>query len=617
MAFDKEIKKRKIDVRKLQDQAFLMFEQAKTFVNENKKDEAISVYLELIKILNILRWDPKISKKIQEAIRELQSTPVEILNLPVEREEAPLVEEEPAPPILHGHVLSLKEFEMYKQQEEDVQREAFVLLDSGAASAKQKEFDKAIKEYNQAIILLNSIGWQSYTPQLLDEVDKLVQDQKRYKDSLKSRMEKPETQTIEDLRVGRETLQQEIDSRKITVKEFEERKKIQYNYLIRASQLLDECEISISNLDYPEIYRVLEKSAQNLINVGWQEGVSRLTDFISAIKENQFQHELMEQQEDLAHIEKIRISTDIRKYFKNKMLEKEKEKATPFRAVEQSAVKSKTKSYEQQVFEVITEASQIPGTDDESSKRKIELYNVAYHLVEKSQWSEEKVKVQSIVEILKKNLENRKQRIQTLEQNKTYTISSLHAISDRIKGHMKEFDMEKESQKANLLKFQEQQHSIRSLENTAFKFIDIAKQSAKNLDFDTAIHNYQEAIEKFTNLRWTEQIPYLVQEVEKIKNLKSQSLTEKQLKDELKEREEQKKLVQLNSEKEREEQELQDLQDISKMISGVVKQKEINEKHKQESQEEYRKKVEKPEEDKQIQEFKEMIRKASSKKSEE
>ena len=85
------------------------------------------------------------------------------------------------------------------------------------------------------------------------------------------------------------------------------------------------------------------------------------------------------------------------------MKEKEQEKASPFRPVAVSTEKSKTKSYEEQVFEVVTEASQIQGIDDESSKRKIELYNVAYHLVEKSQWSDEKAKVQSIVNILKEN----------------------------------------------------------------------------------------------------------------------------------------------------------------------------------------------------------------------
>ncbi|TFG20413.1 MAG: hypothetical protein EU530_03370 [Promethearchaeota archaeon] len=616
MAFDNEIEKRKTDVRELQDKAFLMFEQAKTLVNENKKDEAISVYLELIKILNILRW-ANVSKKIQEAIRELQSSPLEEISIPNIQEDVKTEEEEPASSPLRGHVLSLKEFEMYKQQEENIQKEAFALLDSGATLTKQKEFDKAIEDYNQAIILLNSIGWQSYTPQILDEVDKLRQDQKHYHDALTKQMEKPETQTIEDLRANREILQKEIESRKISVKEFEERKKIQYNYLIRATQLLNECEVSINNLYYPEIYNILQKSAQNLVNVGWQEGVTRLNDFISTIKENQFQHELMEQQEHLAFIEKIRISTDIRKYFKNKMLEKQNEKASPFRDVESSDVKSKTKSYEQQVYEVVTEASEILGTDDASSRRKIELYNVAYHLVEKSQWSAEKVKVQSIVTILKTNLENRKQRIQTLEQNKTHTLSTLYAINERIKAYMKEFDIEKESQKANLLKFQEQQQSIQSLENTAFKFIDLAKQSAKKLDFDSAIQNYNQAIEKFTHLRWTEQIPYLIQEVEKIKKLKSQAQTEQQLKDELRRYEEQKKQDQLNADKEREKQELQDLQDISKMISGVVKQKEIDKKSKEKSHEEYRKKVEGPEEEKHIQEFKEMIRNASKKKAEE
>ncbi len=623
MAFENEMEKRKTDVRELQDKAFFMFEQAKTLVNDNKKEEAISVYLELIKILNSLRWS-NISKKIQEAIKELQKTPVEELIIPIEQEvkveqPKPIEKsvEQPVKPILRSHVLSLKEFEMNKQQEENTQKEAFALLDSGATLASQKEFNRAIEDYNQAIILLNSIGWHSYTPRIQEEIEKLIQEQMQYSDSLQKRMTKPEFQTIDDLREKREILQQEIESRKISVREFESQKKIQYNYLVRASQLLDECEVSINNLEYTHIYSTLQKSAQNLINVGWQEGVSKLNDFISTIKENQFQHELMEQQEHLAYIEKIKISEEIRKYFKEKMLEKEKEKASPFHPVGAPTPNSKTKSNEQQVYEVIIEASQIQGMDDESSKRKIELYNVAYHLVENSQWSDEKVKVRSIVDILKNNLENRKQRIQTLEKNKTYTITILRKISQRIKEYIGEFDVEKEAQRAKLLKFQEQQQTIRSLENQGFKFIDNAKKFVENKEFDKAIQSYGEAITKFKNLAWIEQIPYLDKEIEHIEKLKEQYETEQQLKAKIIRQEETRKQAQRKAEDDRKDKELQDLQDISKMISGVVKQKEIDEKKKLQSDEDYKQNVEKPEEDKQIQEFKDLIRKASSKKTEE
>ncbi len=613
------MEKRKTDVRELQDTAFLMFENAKKLVDEDKKDEAISVYLELIKILNKLRWT-NVIKKIQEAIRELQKTPDREVSTPTQEEiqvQQPKQEfiKKTVTKVFKGHVLSVKEFEFYKQQEENIQNEAFKLLDSGSSSARQKDFEKAIEDYNQAIILLNSIGWQSYTPQLQDEVEKLVEEQKNYNNSLQQRMKKPEIESIEDLRVKRESLLKEIESRKISVKEFEKRRKLQYNYLVRVSQLLIECEGSITNLDYAQIYKLLQQSAQNLINVGWQEGVTRLTDFINTIKENQFQHELMEQQEHLAYIEKIRISDDIRKYFSQKMIEQEKERTAPFRPVDSNLAKSKTKSYEQQVLEVVSEASQIPATDDDSSKRKIELYNVAYHLIEKSKWSEEKSMVHTMVDILRQNLENRKLRIQTMEQNKISTLNTLKAISNRISEYLNEFEKEKDAQKNNLLKFQKQQQSIHSLENSAFKYIDIAKKYVKNHEYDEAIQAYNEAISKFRDLMWNEQILYLVHEVEKIQTLKSKFHAEQKLKDKIKEQEKEQQLAKIKAERQRKEQELQDLDDISKMISTVVKQKEIAEKNKQISLEEYRKNVEIPEEDKQIEEVKDLIRKASRKKS--
>ncbi|MBN2156310.1 MAG: hypothetical protein JW776_09715 [Candidatus Lokiarchaeota archaeon] len=618
MEFKDDVQKRKSDVRELQDKAFLMLQQAESLVNEDKKEEAITIYLELIDILNELRWT-NITKKIQEVIQELRESITEEISIPIKSEDTTVVEEksqlETPRRLYRTQNQSLKEFELHKQHEENIQREAFDLMDAGVTLANQKNFEQAIKNYNQAIILLNSIGWQSYTPRIREQIDQWVQDLKNYNISLQKQIVQPELEDFDVFRKSRETLQKEIESRKISIKEFDERKKNQYNYLIRGSQLIRECEVAIDNLNYASIYQILQQAAQNLINVGWQDGVSRLTEIISTVRENQFQHELMEQQEHLAYIEKIRLSDDIRKYFKEKILEKENEKGKPFHSTESSSLQPKTKSYEQQVFETITDASQIEGTDEPSSKRKIELYKVAHHLIEKSQWSEEKSKVQSIIDILYKNLDIRKQRIETLEHIKNHAISLLEDFLSRIINYMKEFDIEKESQKASLLKFQEQQQSIQSIENTAFKYLDEAKKYEKNLEFDSAIRAYEEAIEKFKTLKWFEQIPYMEEEIEKILKLKNQQLSDLQLKQLVQQQEKQQQKAQKQAEDFRKQQELQELQNISKMISGVVKQKEEQKREQHLTEEEYRTNVEIPEEEKQIQVFKELIRKASKKKN--
>jgi len=617
LEFDEEIQKRKTDVRALQDKAFQMFQQAKILVNDNKKEEAIAVYIELIEILNLLRWS-NVSKKIQEAIQELRQSISEEISQPVIKEEhvtqERTIESEPTAPLFRSHTQSIKEFELYKQQQDTIQKNAFALLDSGVIYANKKDYERAIEEYNQAIILLNSIGWQSYTPRILEKVEQWVENLKSYNAALQKPLEPPYIETLDQFRHSREDLHKEIESRKDSIEDFDERKKIQYNYLIRASQLLLECEASVKNLDYPSLYSILQQAVQNLINVGWQEGVSHLTEIISTIKENQFQHELMEQQEQLAYIEKIRISDDIRKHFKEKIHEIEDQKGKPFHRKEDQPTQSKTKSYEHQVFDVITEASELTGTDDVSSKRKIELYKVVYHLVEQSHWSEEKLKVQSIIDILNKNLEVRRQRILTLDQNTSYELDSLNSFSKQLKEYIQQFDLEKEAQKVNFLKLQEQQQSFQSIENIAFKFIDNANQYVKKLEYDSAIEAYQEAIKKFKILQWLDQIPYIENEIEKTIKLKTQIASDQKLKNQLQEQQQQHLQAQKRAENLQKEHELQELHDISKMISGVVQQKEFQKKSENKSEEEYRLNVEKPEEDRKIREFKTLIREASKKK---
>ena len=57
----------------------------------------------------------------------------------------------------------LKMYKEMKEREEQIQNNAFNFIDSAKIFEKDKKFDQAIENYENAVNLLNSIGWQDQT----------------------------------------------------------------------------------------------------------------------------------------------------------------------------------------------------------------------------------------------------------------------------------------------------------------------------------------------------------------------------------------------------------------------------------------------------------------------
>ena len=164
-------------IEKLQDQAFSILEGAKKLEFDGFFEDAIEQYNSAITLLTQAGWSGvqlyNLELKIKDLRNELERQKVtqehekEDEFLP-EQQVQLLTKEKPQVVGIFGEKVSadkaksIDEFRIMKKHQEDLQKQAFTHIDKAKMSEKEKKFDTAILNYEQAIDLLNSIGWDYY-----------------------------------------------------------------------------------------------------------------------------------------------------------------------------------------------------------------------------------------------------------------------------------------------------------------------------------------------------------------------------------------------------------------------------------------------------------------------
>ncbi len=172
-------------IEKLQEQAFSILEGAKKLEFDGFFEDAIEQYNSAITLLtqagwsgvqlynlelkkNDLRNELERQKVIQEHEELLPGQQVQLLT-----KEKPQVVGIFGEKVSADKAKSIDEFRIMKKRQEDLQNQAFAHIDKAKTFEKEKKFDTAILNYEQAISLLNSIGWHSQTQNIQTIIQKL------------------------------------------------------------------------------------------------------------------------------------------------------------------------------------------------------------------------------------------------------------------------------------------------------------------------------------------------------------------------------------------------------------------------------------------------------------
>lgn len=164
---------------KIQDQAFQFLDEAKKQEEAEDYLKAIINYQKAVDLLNSIGWSQQTQKirhliitlkrRIKEEKEKAITTQerVQKETIPIE---SPEIESESVEE-LKG--FDIKEFEVKKRKIEEIQEEAFKLIDLANSLERKGGYDAAIQNLKDAIKLLKSIGWSDYTRPVFEQINQI------------------------------------------------------------------------------------------------------------------------------------------------------------------------------------------------------------------------------------------------------------------------------------------------------------------------------------------------------------------------------------------------------------------------------------------------------------
>jgi len=190
IAYDRASAKNQLD--QLQDQAFSLLDGAQKLETKGFLVDAIEQYEAAIKLLIQTGWSEAQLSNLQSKLTTLSENlkyhkTMTVAKIGGVREQDNILKEvEPQVVSAFGEMKSaakaeeLKKFKDMKQREQEIQNDAFEFIDNAKFFETDKNFDKAIENYENAVKLLNSIGWYDQTTSINIIIEKLKNDKKEF-----------------------------------------------------------------------------------------------------------------------------------------------------------------------------------------------------------------------------------------------------------------------------------------------------------------------------------------------------------------------------------------------------------------------------------------------------
>ena len=196
-----ELKKKEIVLRerekelayreKRKDEAFNLLEKAQDYVSKGKFYEAIEFYHNVANIFAQIQWRdeiPIINKAIQDLEEKKRDQIIvnqKALNKAIEKEKADFTfmekvrlqrEREKIKALEEKELIEKKE--LITSQNLVKKQQAFTFINSGYSLLHQKNYDEALKNYQNAIKIFTEIGWTSDYSKLLQDTIKKIEIRK-------------------------------------------------------------------------------------------------------------------------------------------------------------------------------------------------------------------------------------------------------------------------------------------------------------------------------------------------------------------------------------------------------------------------------------------------------
>ena len=535
------------EIAKLQDEAFILLEGAKKLEFEGFFDDAIEQYKSSITLLIQSGWTEAQLENLQTKVKILRDK-IEKQKLVKEgiheKESIELKEDAPQVVGFFGEkssidkAESIEQFKAMKNHEEDLQDQAFAHIDKAKMFEKEKRFDTAIMNYERAIELLNSIGWQAQTKNIHTIIQKLAQEKEEFE-----AFQLRQSELIEDnsdrIQEQRDILESDSMIKHEKLKDFEDKKKMEDIVQNRAFKLIDTGNRLEREKNYGKALDHFNQAIELLTSIEWDSYIQPILKLIDDIKVKQKREKKAEKlkekrQKNLAILQDSIYMKQREQIFQStKDLEVKKERYKNKRKGENRK--------EKELFSILENADQT--LKDKNYDGAIEEYKESLTILEDlgPEWATYTTTINNMianVEKIKKDQISIQYESQTkLEKRKQEEIEVQKQIDSYLR---KERDRLKKKE-ITLKEYAEKIGYFEQRKIEAFKLLDSASSNLKQGAYEEAITAYQNAGNIFAEIQWTDEIPIIEKSIKEVEALqeKHHMLLQKKLQETLaKQREE-------------------------------------------------------------------------------
>ncbi len=525
------------EVEKLQDEAFSLLEGAKKLEFEGFFDDAIEQYKSSITILIQSGWTEAQLENLQTKVKMLKDKieQQKLIKEGIQKKET--IELKVDTPQVVGFfgekssvdkAKSIEQFRIMKKHEEDLQNQAFAHIDKAKMFEKEKSFDTAIMNYERAIELLNSIGWQAQTKNIRSIIKKLSQEKEEF-EAFQERQSELIEDTSGKIQKQRDILESDSMIKQEKLSEFKVKKKKEEEIQNRAFNLIDIGNRLEREKNYDKALDNFNQAIELLTLIEWDSYIQPILKLIDDIKLKQKREEKADQlkekrQKDLEILQdSIHMKQREQIFQSAKEIEVKKERYEDKRKGEIRK--------EREFFSILENADRI--LEDKNYDGAIKEYQNGLKILEDlgPEWATYTTTIKNTilnVEKLKEKQIVQQYETQTkLEKRKQEEIEFHKQIDSYLK---KERNRLKE--KEIVLKDHEEKIGyFEQLKIEAFKLLDSASDNLKQGDYEEAITAYQNAGNIFAEIQWTDEIPIIEKSIKEVEVLqeKHHILSQKKL----------------------------------------------------------------------------------------
>jgi tetratricopeptide (TPR) repeat protein len=527
----------KAHITQLQDQAFTLLEAAKKLEFDGLFENAIQQYLSAINLLVDAGWTESQLENLKNKIIMLKrESEQQKIDQPTQLQETPKMEEVPQitteekPQVvgMFGKKSSvekaevLEKFRKKKHYEENIQNEAFSHIDAAKMFEKDRKYDTAIKNYERAVELLDSIGWDIQTQKIQSIIQKLKRDKLDFEDH-QIEVPVPLPSDIEQQKIK---LEEEAELKKDGLIKYETQKRHEEEIQLKAFNLIDIASRLEREKRYDDAVDKLNQAVQLLRSIEWDSYIQPISNLIENVKNKQKREVISYQLKEKRQRDLQILQDSIYQKQKDHFIESAKELDKKRRAYEEK--KKEDIKKEEDLFNILDKADDI--LKEKNFDEAIDIYHKALPILTDlgPGWEPYRSMVQntiSNVEKLKNSQLTKKYEDQKkLEERNKEELEFQRQLTIQI-------NKERERLKKKEIVIKDREEEIKSFEkkkNKAFEFLDSAIDFLNKGDYDNTILNYQNAGNNFAEIQWTEEVPLIEESIRDVEELKRKQVISKQ-----------------------------------------------------------------------------------------